>query len=117
MRFLIDNALSHTIATGLCEHGHDAVHVRDRKMACASDAEIFDQAQAEQRILISTDTDFGTLLAHRQDTSPSLILFRQSDRRPAEQLRILLANLPAVADDLRDGCIRLRKLPLGPVGK
>ena len=63
MKFLIDNALSPQIAIGLVEAGYDAIHVRDVKMGTSSDIDIFDLAIAEQRVIISADTDFGTLLS------------------------------------------------------
>jgi predicted nuclease of predicted toxin-antitoxin system len=123
VRFLIDNALSPAVAIELNRAGHDAVHVRKLGMQAASDEEIFDRARAEERVVVSADTDFGTLLAARKDTSPSVILFRHgSQHRPAEQAALLKNNLPQLVSALEDGSIvviepdrvRIRALPLIP---
>lgn len=73
MRFLIDNALSPVVAIELNRAGHDAVHVRDLGMQAASDEEIFDCARTKERVVVSVDTDFGTLLAARKEISPSVM--------------------------------------------
>ncbi len=121
MRFLIDNALSPQLADLLCQADHDAVHVRDYNMQDASDEAIFELAQQEHRCRISADTDFGTLLALRQDTSPSVILLRRpSQRRPVEQAHLLLSNLPPISEAISQGAIisveetriRVRELPI-----
>jgi len=78
MRFLVDNALSPVVAEGLRRAGHEAIHVRDLGLAAADDETLFANAERDRRVLISADTDFGTILALRQATHPSVILFRQS---------------------------------------
>jgi predicted nuclease of predicted toxin-antitoxin system len=99
------------MAEQLRQNGHDAVHVRDYGLQAAADDEIFERAQNEGRIVISADTDFGTLLA----------LAQERGRQPERQAALLLANLPALQLALQRGCIavleasriRVRILPIG----
>lgn len=122
MKFLVDNALSPQVSLGLNEAGYDSAHVRDYNMQSAADVDIFELAKKQDRILISADTDFGTLLALGQDSKPSFILFRRGTaRQPKLQIKILVANLPNLENSLNSGCvavfetgrIRIRPLPIG----
>jgi predicted nuclease of predicted toxin-antitoxin system len=122
VRFLVDNALSPRLAVGLVAAGPDAVHVRELGLAGASDEVLFDLAGDQDRVLVSADTDFGTLLALRNTTRPSVLLFRHMpDRSAGALLAVLLANLDPVADALAQGAVviidprrvRVRRLPVG----
>lgn len=123
MRWLLDENQSPVIAELLCSAGHDAVHVRDLGRAGASDLELLVVAADEDRVIVSGDTDFGELLARTNRSRPSIVLLRrQAGRKAAQIASLLLANLPAVEDDLRAGAIvvvdedrlRIRRLPLHP---
>lgn len=90
-----------------------------------STPQVLGLARRHQRVLVSADTDFGTLLARTGAGEPSLILIRRSTARRAEQLAaLLLANLDQVSDDLVTGAIvvvsdrdlRVRPLPIPPAG-
>ncbi|MCA9891276.1 MAG: DUF5615 family PIN-like protein, partial [Anaerolineae bacterium] len=97
MRFLVDNALSFRVAQLMREAGYDAVHVGDYDLGTASDEVILERARLEDRIIISADTDFGTLLAQMQTNKPSFILLRWPElRRAQDQVLVVLANLPSI---------------------
>ncbi len=121
MRFLVDNPVSPLVAGGLRNEGHDAVHVRDYGRRAADDTTVFERAFHQDRMVITSDTDFGFLLARRQVRKPSVILFHHSfPHRPSEQTKILLQNLPDLIPALKHGSlvvlegrrIRIRTLPI-----
>ncbi len=62
------------MAVSLTEAGHDAVHVADLGMSRAADMEILELADGDERAVVSTDTDFGTLLAMGNRQGPSVLL-------------------------------------------
>ena len=105
MRFLVDQALSHRIASMLPIAGHDAVHVRDIGLATASDPVIFDRALADNRIIVTQDTDFGTLLVASGREKPSVILLRLHDGRPESQFLFIKRALDSIKNDLQAGAI------------
>ncbi len=121
MRFLVDNPVSPLVAAGLRRDGPDAVHVLDYGLQAAPDAAIFERAAQEDRVIVTSDTDFGLLAARTGIRKPSIILFHHSfSHRPSEQAIILVRNLPPLRTALEQGSlvvleshrIRIRSLPI-----
>jgi predicted nuclease of predicted toxin-antitoxin system len=121
VKLLLDNNLSVRLASALNGAGFDAVHVRDLGLAAAEDAEVLARAESDERILVSADSDFGTLLAATRAARPSVVFLRRTNGRRFDEIASLLtANLPAVAEDLRVGAMvvigreemRVRRLPM-----
>jgi predicted nuclease of predicted toxin-antitoxin system len=121
MRFLIDNCLAEAVATELVAAGHEAEHVRPLGFSRASDDEVMLLAVERSAVVVSADTDFGTLLSASGATRPSIVLFRlRGHRRASSLVALLLDNLDAVTDDLEAGAvvviqdqrIRVRRLPI-----
>ena len=121
MKFLVDLNLSPHLARRLLEADQDAVHCADLELLTATDEHILAVARDEARVVVSADADFGTILARTRASSPSLILVRRTQGRRVEQLvDLVVANLPAVEDDLvagsivvlGEGTVRIRRLPI-----
>ena len=123
MRLLLDNNLSPQLVRPLLDAGHEAEHVRDHGLQAAPDATVLQRAREPDQVLVSADTDFGTLLARTGAGRPSVILIRRSSARRASELAtLLLSNLDAIAEDLKSGAVvvitdtdlRVRTLPIPP---
>lgn len=102
---------------------HDAVHTAECGLASSTDETILMRAATESRIVVTSDTDFGGLLAQTAATRPSVILFRRTSGKPSEENLLLAKALgkPEVREALEAGGIivvdprrvRIRKLPIG----
>jgi predicted nuclease of predicted toxin-antitoxin system len=122
VRLLIDANLSPRVAALLDGAGFEAIHVVDVGLLTAADEAILAYAAANELVIVSADTDFGELLAtSRGAVRPSVVLLRSADHlTPDQQAALLVANLPAVADELKTGALvsiargrlRMRSLPV-----
>jgi predicted nuclease of predicted toxin-antitoxin system len=63
LNFLLDEGLSPRVGALLADAGHDAVHARDLGLRSAADPVILQAAVDSHRVLLTQDTDFGTLVA------------------------------------------------------
>ena len=121
MRFLLDECISTRLILLLTSAGHDVEHVTVCGLAGRIDDEVLEAARAQERVLVSADTDFGELLARHSAVLLSLVLFRQGNRGAEHQAQTLLENLDEIEEDLAAGAIavftqnsiRIRALPIG----
>lgn len=121
MRFLLDANLSPRLVEQLGAAGYQARHVADLGLLAATDATIFDHAAHDGDVVITADSDFSTLLASRRSARPSVILLRQvAELSWKVHVELLIANLPAVVEDLEAGAVvslsptrlAVRRLPI-----
>ncbi len=83
MNFLLYQNLSPRLVELLSASGHHVEHVRDLGMSQARDEQVLAAAKSREAVLLSTDTDFGELLARSNAAGPSAILLRRQDGRRA----------------------------------
>jgi predicted nuclease of predicted toxin-antitoxin system len=123
MRLLLDENVSPLVADILTAGGHDAIHVRDLGLAGAEDERVLRVAAASGRTLVSSDTDFGVLLARLRWTAPSVVLLRRTSIRRSNDVAALISAVVATEGDaIGRGAIvvvsgdrlRLRRLPINP---
>ncbi|GAC1600671.1 MAG: hypothetical protein NVS3B21_27890 [Acidimicrobiales bacterium] len=82
---------------------------------------VLSRALEDERVVVSADSDFGTLLARSSAVGPSVLYLRRIQRRRVDELlELVLTSLPlieAALDQgsvvvLGDGTARIRKLPI-----
>jgi predicted nuclease of predicted toxin-antitoxin system len=117
MRLLVNENVTGTVIKQLRERGHNVLSVKE-SMRSEQDDVILARAQAEQRIIITHDKDFGELAFRAQlPSSSGVILFRLSGPDPDsdnERMREAIesrddwvGHFSVVTDDR----IRMRPLP------
>ena len=106
MKLLIDANLSPRVAALLVGAGYAATHVGALGLLTATDDAIFDRAVADKFVIVTADSDFPMLLALRRATSPSVIHMRGvSDLAPEAHAALLIANIPAIAEEFERGAV------------
>lgn len=96
VRFKIDENLPWAVRDVLRAAGHDACTVRDQALTGKSDGEIAARCQAEDRVQITLDTDFSSILTFPPDLSPGIIVIRTTDQAKANILVAITHILQAL---------------------
>jgi predicted nuclease of predicted toxin-antitoxin system len=121
MRFLVDMGLAARVAEWLRAEGHDASHLGEAGLQRLPDHDIFALAARERRIIVTTDLDFGEILAQSGQATTSVIVFRLVWPRTARVIERLATVVSATGPALQQGAIvlveetrhRVRRLPIG----
>jgi len=120
MKLLVDMNLSPKWAGFLASAGFDAVHWSGVGAANAPDREIMSHAREGGYVVLTSDLDFGTILAVTHGEKPSVVQLR-SDNLSRENIgRQVIDALRQLTSELEDGALvtvdtertRLRILPL-----
>ncbi len=122
MKLLLDQGLPRSAAALLRLAGVDTIHTGEIGYATADDRDILQRAKDENRIVITLDSDFHTLLAWSHASSPSVIRIRIEGLRAEPLVKLLLALLPLWTDELDQGAmltvqpgrVRMHRLPILP---
>ncbi|HKS24247.1 MAG TPA: DUF5615 family PIN-like protein [Thermoanaerobaculia bacterium] len=120
MRFLVDACVDVGVDRWLREKEHDSTHLRDEGLQRLPDDSIFAKADAEKRVIVTIDLDFGEILSFSGGKIVSTITFRVHDTRAAFLVKRLKSVLPQVMPFLERGAIvivedarfRVRLLPI-----
>jgi predicted nuclease of predicted toxin-antitoxin system len=121
VKFLVDENLSPRLVDFLTDEGDSADHVRGVIRSGAPDDEIMEVAVGLDAVVLTADTDFGTLLARSGKSRPSVILVRELlGLSVHDQGRLIAANLGQLREALVAGAIvvlsadgiRVRPLPI-----
>ena len=112
--------ISQSVASWLKNQGHDAIHLNEESLHLLKDLSILEKAIAEERTVITTDMDFGQLLAFNKHAHASIIQFRTSVFTPdniRQKLELVFDKFSSQLDEgfiitVEDNRIRFRKLPI-----
>ncbi|MEG3859356.1 DUF5615 family PIN-like protein [Microcoleus sp. herbarium12] len=122
MKLLLDQGLPLSAAALFRNASIDTIHVGEIGMSQAEDTEIIQKARQEERVVVTLDADFHTLLALDEAVSPSVIRVRIERLRAQALMDLLLMVIAQCEEDLEQGSaisiepsrIRIRRLPLIP---
>lgn len=122
MKLLADENVDQPIVRWLREQGHDVVWVAERSPGLADD-DVLALAQANDRVLITFDHDFGERIFRRGARAPGVLLMRLRASTSTELVAAVASIWPDAARQLpghfvvvTDRKLRIRRLDTGGAG-
>lgn len=120
MKLLLDQGLPRSAVASLSAAGVEAVHASDVGLSTAEDVLLLERGRAEDRIVVTLDADFHTLMALPGATKPSVIRIRIEGLRGEALAALVVRVLQQCSDDLEQGAlvsvvesgVRIRRLPI-----
>jgi predicted nuclease of predicted toxin-antitoxin system len=117
MHLLCDENMPRTVVQALRERGHDVLYVRET-MRGATDEVVLAAAQADSRLVVTQDKDFGELaFRFGLPAACGILLLRLTGDDPAADVRRMVDVVESIVDwtgqfvVVTDDHIRVRPLP------
>ncbi|MEL7009090.1 MAG: DUF5615 family PIN-like protein [Cyanobacteria bacterium J06648_1] len=122
MRLLLDQGLLQSASSLLSKQGFETIHVAQIGMWAAEDSEIIHKAQEDNRVVVTLDADFHSILALNNFSFPSVIRIRIERLKALSLSQLIVDVIYQCQEDLELGAavtvepnrIRIRRLPLIP---
>jgi predicted nuclease of predicted toxin-antitoxin system len=99
VQLLLDENLSPAIAVRLWHDGFDVIHVRDRGLNAASDAQVLECAYAEDRVLVTLNVADFEKLARSRDLHAGIALIEDAGLLRDEQDALVRRILAAIEQE------------------
>ena len=99
MKFMIDECVGPSVALWLKAQGFDTVSVYDGLQGIDDDT-VLNKAWTENRILITSDKDFGDLVFRQQKNFHGIILLRLTDESFENKIKVIQAILETHSEEI-----------------
>lgn len=99
MKFMVDECVGPSLAHWLMSLGYDVVSSFEGFQGLA-DEMVLKKACQEDRIIITSDKDFGDMVFRQQMDHQGIVLLRLVDERPANKIRVVKDVLENYAKEI-----------------
>jgi predicted nuclease of predicted toxin-antitoxin system len=99
MHFLVDESSGASVADALRAAGHEVLFAAEC-LGGSSDSELLARAEADQRILVTNDKDFGVLVFRLGRAHAGIVLLRLKDECARNRARVATMVLESCGDKL-----------------